>query len=147
MNRMSPLDAAATLGSLNCSSSSLEEEEFSPAQALSLHVEEFLKERVLQNGSLKPLSPDKVAIFCKLGGALVSYSPKDLSGLTDEEKGKRINDLCAEAIDRLNHNLSGRELTRDSVLTVYAIFLQHMGSSAAVHAVKGSCSTRNYNNV
>lgn len=144
MNHLSPSDATSSTESLSVSSTSLEEEEFSPKQFLALQVEEFLKESVLQNWPLKSLSPDRVAIFCKIGNSMFSYSPMELSGLTEKEKENRLNNLCAEAIERLKVDLSEIELSKGRIVTVYALFFQHLGPNTAFHAVKGFCSMDNY---
>ena len=147
MNRMSPLEPAAALGSLGSSSPSLEKEKFSLAQAIARHMEEFIAASVLQNRSLKSLSPNKVAIFCKIGDDVISFSSLGLSSVDKDQKEVQIEHFCADAIDGLEQSLSYENLTRDSVLTVQVIFLRYLQPRTAFLAVRGACSTCNYRNV
>ena len=152
MNHLTPRSRMETIAELECMdvsdvSSTLEEEEFTPTQSLSLHVEEFLKNSILQNWPPKSLNPDRVAMFFKIGDSMISFSPLELSELAEEEKESQLEDLCNDAIDRFTINLSGITLTPDSVVTVYALFFQHLGPDAAFHAVKGFCSMNNYRTV
>ncbi|HEY5259702.1 MAG TPA: hypothetical protein VIJ46_03570 [Rhabdochlamydiaceae bacterium] len=152
MNHLTPRSRMATIAELEGMdvsdvSSTLEEEEFSPAQTLSMHAEEFLKNSVLQHWPPKSLTPDRVAIFFKIGNSMISFSPLELSGVAEEEKESGLKDFCAEAVDRFTIHLSGINLPPDSVVTVYTLFFQHLGPDAAFHGVKGFCSMDNYRTV